>query len=292
MEAGKAIFNILTNDSALALIVADKIYPEVAQQADAMPYVVYTVDISDPSGTKSAASSLDEQSVTVYGVSTNYSQCMDIGIAVRAALDRNGGPFAGVQVQSIDFERADVSWNPSREAYVIEHTYTARILRVGNATAANIASVTSIYQVMSAIVRSDFLDGGGSPMDFNSSTPQVVKFSTEFQSVGYDIVLDPSNFRMSVAASGWYRISYGCDFKSETSGGQPSIFVKVEGRELTCEASAYIAGNSSTGTAGCNASRIEYLTANDRIYIYGYDRSNSNSTITMVGGFFIVERIA
>ena len=292
MESGKAVYNILTNDSALALIVGDKIYPEIAQQDQATPYVVYTVAIGDPSGTKEAASSLDEQTVTVYGVSPNYSQCMDIGIAVRSALDRNGGPFAGVQVQSIDFERADVSWDDGHKSYIIEHVYTMRILRVGNATAANIASVTSIYQVMSATIRTDFLDGGGSPMDFNSSTPQVVKFSTDYQSAGYDIVLDPTNFRMSVAASGWYRISYGCDFKSETSGGQPSIFVKVEGRELTCEASAYIAGNSSIGTAGCNASRIEYLTANDRIYIYGYDRSNSNSTITMVGGFFIVERIA
>ena len=292
MEAGKAIYNILSNDSALALVVGSKVYPEVAQQADAMPYVVYTVDISDPSGTKSAGSSLDEQSVTVYGVSTNYSQCMDIGIAVRAALDRNGGAFAGVQVQSISFERADVNWNPAREAYVIEHTYTARILRVGNATEANVASVTSIYQVMSATIRSEFLDGGSTPQDFNSATPQAVKFSTEYQSTGSDITLSASANHIAVAASGWYRISYGVDFKSDTAGGQPSIYVKVETRELTGEAGAYIPGDSSIGTAGCNASRIEYLTALDRIQIQAYDRSDTSATINMVGGFFIVERIA
>jgi hypothetical protein len=291
MEAGKAVYNILTNDSALALIVGAKIYPEIAQQDQAAPYVTYTVDISDPSPTKDASSSLDEQTVTVYGVSENYAQCMDIGIAVRAALDRNGGAFAGVQVQSIDFNRADVDYNYNHNAYVIEHAYTMRVLRVGNATEANIASVTSIYQVMSATIRSEFLAGGATPQDFNSSTPQAVKFSTEYQSTGNDITLNGSSNAIAVAASGWYRISYGVDFKCDTAGAQPSIYVKVETRELTGEASAYIPGDSSLGTAGCNGSRIEYLTALDRIQIQGYDRSDTSATINMVGGFFIVERI-
>lgn len=291
MESGKAVYNILTNDSALANIVGTKIYPELAQQDQATPYVVYTVAISDPSGTKQASSSLDEQTVTVYGVSPNYSECMDIGIAVRAALDRNGGAFAGVQVQTIDFDRADVSWEDGHKSYVIEHVYTMRILRVGNATAANIASTTSIYQVMSAQIRAEFLVGGASAQDFNSQTPQAVAFNLEFQSHGTDITLT-AGYIIKVAASGWYRISYGVDFVNDTAGAQPSIFAQVESRRLTCDASAYIAGSSSIGTAGCNASRMEYLTANDRVKIFGYDRSNASQTINLAGGYFIVERIA
>ena len=293
MESGKAVYNILTNDSALANIVGAKIYPELAQQDQATPYVVYTVAISEPSGTKQASSSLDEQSVTVYGVSPNYSECMDIGIAVRAALDRNGGAFAGVQVQTIDFDRADVTWDQGAKAYVIEHIYTMRILRVGNATAANLASVTTIYQAKSLLVRSDFLYGGATPQDFNSNTPQAVQFSSEYQSTGTDITLI-AGYSLKVAASGWYRISYGVDFVNDTAGGQPTIYAQVESRILPVEASGYLPGSTTPnlGTVGVNASRIEYLTANDRVKVMGYDRSNLSQSINMNGGYFIVERIA
>ena len=290
MEAGKAVYNILTNDSALALIVDEKIYPEVAKQSDAAPYVTYTVDISETSGTKSASSSVDEQTVTVHGISENYSECMDIGIAVRAVLDRNGGAFAGVQVQSVDFERADVHFDFDHGVYIIEHVYTMRVLRVGNATEANLASVTSIYQIQSADIKGTHLVGGASAIDFNSATPQVVPFNQSYQSTGTDIALGTTTHIITVAASGWYRISWGVEFSTGTDDVMPSTYAKVETREMPTEAGAYMTAGGTT--AGCAMSRTEYLTANDRVQIWAYDRSSVSGTIYLVAGFFIVERIA
>ena len=141
METGKAIYKLLKDSSAVGAICADRIYPEMAQQDAALPFIVYTVTDTTPAATKNATSKLDTARVELYCISDDYEQAMNLGIAVRGALDRQSGTLSGVQVQSIDFDTSDVQFDPDQRVYVLEQTYDVRIQRTGTAvTVANFPS--------------------------------------------------------------------------------------------------------------------------------------------------------
>jgi len=133
METGKAIYKLLKDSSDVGAICADRIYPELAQQDADLPFIVYTVTDTTPSATKNATSKLDTARVELYCISGDYEQAMDMGIAVRSALDRQSGTLSGVEVQSIDFDTSDVQFDPDQRVYVLEQTYDVRIQRTGTA---------------------------------------------------------------------------------------------------------------------------------------------------------------
>jgi hypothetical protein len=58
---------------------------------------------------------------------------MNLGIAVRGALDRVSGTVSDVEVQSIDFDTSDIQFDPDQRVYVLEQTYDVRIQRTGTA---------------------------------------------------------------------------------------------------------------------------------------------------------------
>ncbi|MGB1142375.1 MAG: hypothetical protein ACPG1A_15850, partial [Halioglobus sp.] len=74
-------------------------------------------------------------------MSDDYEQSMNLGIAVRGALDRHTGTVSGVEVQSIDFDTSDVQFDPDQRVYVLEQTYDVRVQRTG--TAVTVASFPS-----------------------------------------------------------------------------------------------------------------------------------------------------
>ena len=147
METGKAIFNLLQNDATLGAIIGDRIYPELAQQDQDAPFVVYTVTDTTPAGTKTSSSTIDVSEVDIYCISKDYEQCMDIGIAVRNALDRNGGSLSGVEVQSIDFLSSDVDFDTDQRAYILDQNYNVRVMRVGQAPDITMGTTTSVITV-------------------------------------------------------------------------------------------------------------------------------------------------
>jgi len=133
MEIGKAIYKLLKDSADVGAICADRIYPEMAQQDVDVPFIVYTVTDTTPSATKNATSKLDTGRVELYVVSDDYEQAMNLGIAVRTALDRQSGTISAVEVQSIDFDTSDVQYDPDQRVYVLEQTYDVRIQRTGTA---------------------------------------------------------------------------------------------------------------------------------------------------------------
>jgi len=133
METGKAIYKLLKDSSDVGAICADRIYPEMAQQDAQLPFIVYTVTDTTPAATKNATSKLDTARVELYCISDDYEVGMNLGIAVRGALDRQSGTLSGVQVQSIDFDTSDVQFDPDQRVYVLEQTYDVRIQRTGTA---------------------------------------------------------------------------------------------------------------------------------------------------------------
>ncbi len=137
METGKAIYYLLKDSSDVGAICADRIYPEIAQQDADVPFVAYTISDTTPSGTKTGSSDLDTARVELYIVSDDYAEAMNLGIAVRTALDRQGGdigPAGGtVAVQSIDFDTSDIDFDQEQGVYITEHTYNMRVQRTGQA---------------------------------------------------------------------------------------------------------------------------------------------------------------
>jgi hypothetical protein len=135
METGKAIYSILTGAS---LSGGATVHPEVAPESTDFPFVVYSIQNIQPTNQKDSTSTMDDSTLEVYIMSQNYGQCMTVGAECRTALDRNAGTFNGVEVQSIQFETAEIAYNEAQECYYIEQIYSVRILRVGSAPAATL----------------------------------------------------------------------------------------------------------------------------------------------------------
>ena len=104
MEVGKAIFNILSNDSDVTALTSTRIFPMVARVETAFPFVIYDVTGQTPTDYKQGVSSLDTTSVMVSCYSETYSEACDLADKVRTALDRKSGTFNGVVVQSIKYD--------------------------------------------------------------------------------------------------------------------------------------------------------------------------------------------
>jgi len=103
MLVGKAIYSILSDNAAVDALISDRIYPNVAKQTSAFPFVVYQVTGDDPTDTKDGVSPLDENAILVMCFSQTYTQASDLADKVRTALDRVDGTYEGVELQGIQY---------------------------------------------------------------------------------------------------------------------------------------------------------------------------------------------
>ena len=60
MNAGKAVYGILSANSGVTDIVGTNIFPEIAEQETAVPFIVYQLQSVDPDDTHDGPSKLDE----------------------------------------------------------------------------------------------------------------------------------------------------------------------------------------------------------------------------------------
>jgi len=106
MKIGLAIYNILYNSGSGDVfdLVGSRIYPNVATQKSAFPFIVYTVTGVDPNDTKDGVSTVDGNSFMVLCYSETYTQVADLAQKVRVALDRKSGTYNTIEVQSIQYE--------------------------------------------------------------------------------------------------------------------------------------------------------------------------------------------
>ena len=111
MNEGKAIYSILTSDSAVSAIVG---------------YILQNVE---PSDTKSGVSTLDEIRYDIVVASETYAEASDLTEKIRTALDRYTGTVAGVVIDSIQFQDIDVDNDPATETFVTSSEYIIRVKR-------------------------------------------------------------------------------------------------------------------------------------------------------------------
>ena len=127
MIVGKAIYNLLSNDAAVSAIVGTKIYPELAAADVKAPYIVYSVVSNSPSQRKEDGDGIDLANVEIYSFEDSYTDAVDLGVAVRDALDRVGGTYSGVKVQSISYTNEQMDVNEKRTLWAAIQDYQVRI---------------------------------------------------------------------------------------------------------------------------------------------------------------------
>lgn len=129
MNIGKAIYGILSSTTAVTDLVSTKIFPEIAEQETATPFVIYQVQSVQPEDTHDGPSKLDEVRVEVLCYDDAYNGAADLASAVRGALDRVRGTYNGVNVESVQFNDVDfeIEYDPRRYSQVL--TFTFRIKR-------------------------------------------------------------------------------------------------------------------------------------------------------------------
>ena len=129
MNEGKAIYTILTEDAGVSAVVGNKVYPQIAAQGAAFPFVVYVLQDNSPSDTKSGVSTLDEVRYDIVAAAETYASLSSLTERIRLALDRYTGTVSGVVVDSIQFIDLDVDNDPATETYVSSSQYILRIKR-------------------------------------------------------------------------------------------------------------------------------------------------------------------
>lgn len=107
MDVGRAIYNILKNDTAVASLVGTNISPNIMAQTVRFPFIVYDVTSDDPVGQKDSVATLDVATVMVSAYAKTYAQSNKLGLYIRNALDRVNGTYSGVDIQAIDFDGYD-----------------------------------------------------------------------------------------------------------------------------------------------------------------------------------------
>ena len=129
MNEGKAIYSILTENAGVSAIVGNKVYPQIAAQGAAFPFVVYVLQDNSPSDTKSGPSTLDEVRYDIVAAAETYASLSSLTERIRLALDRYTGDLGGVEIDSIQFIDLDVDNDPATETYVSSSEYILRIKR-------------------------------------------------------------------------------------------------------------------------------------------------------------------
>lgn len=108
MNISRAIYTILSAHAGLTSLVSTKIYPVVAPQQTAFPYVVFSTDSVEPINRQTGTAMAEYVNLDVNVVSKIVDENESIAKQVRLALDRVAeGAYSGVNVGVTLFE----DWN-------------------------------------------------------------------------------------------------------------------------------------------------------------------------------------
>lgn len=132
MILGKCIYNILSNDSDVSGVISTKIYPSLAVEDVAYPYISYNQEGHEFSDAKDGKSQLDIISYDIEIYSETLSELNDLGIKVRNALDRYSGTVEGIEIQSVRYTNESYVYNDIDRVFNKTQTYSFRYLTIYN----------------------------------------------------------------------------------------------------------------------------------------------------------------
>lgn len=145
MIAGKALYYLLTNDAPISGLVSTRVFPELADQEQAAPYIVYNIRSNDPSDVQGGPSALDTASVEVNCYAPTYAAAIELSDAVRTCLDRRSGTYSGVNVQSIQYITEVMDFDEPQRLYRVMADYEVRVDRGNQVLPATSAIRPDLY---------------------------------------------------------------------------------------------------------------------------------------------------
>jgi len=122
--------NVLIDNITVQEMVLTKIFPELAPPDIDAPYIVYSVVSNSPSDTKNANGDIDTANVEVYGFQDTYNKAVDLGVSVRAALDRKTGTYNTIEIQSTNYVNEQMDVNEARKLWAAIQDYSIRIKNI------------------------------------------------------------------------------------------------------------------------------------------------------------------
>ena len=111
-------------------MILTKIFPELAPPDIDAPYIVYSVVSNSPSETKNANGDIDTANIEVYGFQDTYNKAVDLGVSVRAALDRKTGTYNTIEIQSTNYVNEQMDVNEARKLWAAIQDYSIRIKNI------------------------------------------------------------------------------------------------------------------------------------------------------------------
>jgi hypothetical protein len=127
---GKAIYKLLSTNANVTAIVSTRIYPDMATQDAAYPFIVYSHENTTPTDTKDGASPMDAENFEIRVFAKSYSVAQDIAVKVRNALDQFKGTSEGIKISQIIFEnQQSIDMDFDNHIYAIIQGYIIRVNR-------------------------------------------------------------------------------------------------------------------------------------------------------------------
>ena len=126
---GDVLYNLLSNNVDVSAIVGTNIFPFIAVEDIACPYIVYTLEGVDPTQTKDGQSPLDTVTVNIELYTETLEELEDLGNKTRTLLDRYGGIVETVCIQSMSFTAEDYGYADEDRVYIKIQSYSVRIVK-------------------------------------------------------------------------------------------------------------------------------------------------------------------
>jgi hypothetical protein len=125
---GKAIYDLLKNESAIAAEVSDRIYPVVAAQTKTSPYIVYLVVSNQPEYTKDGAE-VDTVRLQISIFANQYKKATQIAALVRGKLERFSGNLVDLTIDNIILDNENDLPEDNAKVHHRQQDYMIRILK-------------------------------------------------------------------------------------------------------------------------------------------------------------------
>jgi len=315
MTAGKALYYILTGDADLSALVGSRVFPEIAAQDAATPYVVYQLSSVEPQDTKSGPSTLDEVRFEVFCVSNEYTEAQDVTEAVRTALDRARGTFQGVPVQSVQYLDEDAEFEATTHEYFTETRYLMRLQRSGTVpnTGGDMITIKEIDGTPSGTVETlrvpnGYLNISGAVATLSYPTAAVLEAVKAVATLGivgssptdYDdadetklplhSITDQTHTNAAnitsggvrIQFAGWVRVVAQVTIATEGthSGALRVALTSVDGSRTFATGVAHVPGSHGVNEGTVTIESIENTTdSGDNFAVYVTDLSNNNNAV-------------
>jgi hypothetical protein len=290
MNAGIAAYVILAQNTDVTDIVGVNIFPEVAEQETATPFIVYQLLSVAPEDTHDGPSTLDEVRFEFLCYADSYALAADLGSKVRGALDRVSGTYNGVNVESIQFNDVDIDTidAPRRFAQVL--TFTFRIKRdnveIAQGTPVTGAKLGDLYDVdTTGVTDGQVIEYDAATQEWLPSSAGGISTLAQLTDVTISSLQNHDVLKYNAGATNkwenvdWLLVLYS-ELKQGTSTTQTNGGATDSSLELTVTQAKLKAGISGVEITETSPADIDFIVATDGSGTTAYTALNIDGSTT------------